>query len=194
MTEKKRFYLTFDGAPNPPGTDNILDVLARHQAPAAFFMEGRRLETEAECARRVLEAGHDIGNHTYNHPTFDTISLRELVEEVERTDEILEAELGIRPTLLRPPFGTLTPESETALLERGYTIVLWSYSIRDWEGPDAGAIAQRLLSQAHGDAIVVFHDRVTWNPDVLDTVIPALRDQGYTFAKISEIANGGVIR
>ena len=80
------------------------------------------------------------------------------------------------------------------MLERGYTIVLWSYSIRDWEGPDAESIAQRLLSQARGEAIVVFHDRVTWNPDVLEIVIPALREQGYTFAKISEIANGGVIR
>lgn len=192
MTEK-RFYLTFDGAPNPPGTDNILQVLARHDAPAAFFMEGRRLETQAGCARRVRDAGHDVGNHTYNHPTFDTISLEECLEEVTRTDDILEAELGQRPTLLRPPFGTLTAETEQALLNRGYTIVLWSYSIRDWEGPDAGAIAQRLLQQARDQAIVVFHDRVPWNPAALDIVIPALRDQGYTFGKISEIANGGVI-
>ncbi|MFW5942713.1 MAG: polysaccharide deacetylase family protein, partial [Chloroflexota bacterium] len=142
---QKRFYLTFDGAPNPPGTDNILQVLARHDVPAAFFMEGRRLETEADCARRVRDAGHDVGNHTYNHPTFDTISLEECLEEVTRTDDILEAKLGRRPTLLRPPFGALTPETEQALLDRGYIIVLWSYSIRDWEGPDAGAIAQRLL-------------------------------------------------
>ncbi|HSM56299.1 MAG TPA: polysaccharide deacetylase family protein [Candidatus Sulfomarinibacteraceae bacterium] len=192
---EKRFYLTFDGAPNPPGTDKILQVLAHHAVPAAFFMEGRRLETEAECARRVRDAGHDVGNHTYNHPTFDAISLAECLEEVTRTDDILEAELGRRPTLLRPPFGILTPATQQVLLERGYTIVLWSVSIRDWEGPDAGAIAQRLLQQVRDGAIVVFHDHVPWNPDALDIVIPALRDQGYTFGRISEIARGsGIIR
>ena len=191
---EKRFYLTFDGAPNPPGTDDLLHTLARHQVPACFFMEGRRLEKEADCARRVLAAGHDVGNHSYTHPRFDEISLEACLEEVERTDAIMAAKLDVRPALFRPPWGKLTPPVEQALLERNYTIVLWSYSIRDWEGPDAEAIAGRLLEQARDGAIVVFHDRVRWNPAALDIVIPELRQRGYAFGRVSEIPGGGVIR
>lgn len=190
----KTFYLSFDGAPNPPGTDNVLAALARHEVKAAFFMEGRRLEDQAECARRVLAAGHDIGNHSYNHPEFDTVPLEVCIEEVEKTDQILFEKLGIQTRLLRPPAGRLTPQVEREFLRRGYDIVLWSYSIKDWIGPAAAAVAERVLSQARDQAIIVFHDRVEWVPQTLDFIIPRLKEQGYQFKKISESGRSGVIR
>jgi len=137
----KAFYLTFDGAPNPPGTDRILDILAKYDVKATFFMEGKRLENNAECARRVLQAGHDIGNHSYNHPNFDSIPLELCLEEVYKTEKILAEKLDLKTKLIRPPAGKLNKGVEKALINLGYTIVLWSYSVRDWEGPDAESIA-----------------------------------------------------
>jgi peptidoglycan-N-acetylglucosamine deacetylase len=197
MTEHqpdKNFFLTFDGAPNPPGTDNILEVLRKHGVKGTFFMEGRRLEDHSECARRVLASGHDVGNHSYNHPEFDKISLEECLDEVRKTEAILFEKIGIKPVLLRPPAGILTSFVEETFLGLGYTLVLWSYSIKDWEGPDSASIASRVLHQARDNAIVVFHDRIPWIPEALEIIIPTLQRAGYSFKKISESGLQGVIR
>lgn len=190
----KSFYLTFDGAPNPPGTDRILEVLAKHDIKATFFMEGKRLEGNRECALRVLRAGHDIGNHSYNHPDFDGIPLELCIEEVRKTDEILLEQLGIKTKLLRPPAGKLTKEVEEALLSLGYTLVLWSFSVKDWDGPDAESIAARTLNQLKNEAVVVFHDHVQWVPDTLEIIIPEIKKRGFSFKKISQHPLPGKIK
>jgi peptidoglycan/xylan/chitin deacetylase (PgdA/CDA1 family) len=190
----KPFYLTFDGAPNPPGTDRILKVLEKHGIKGTFFMEGKRLEKEANCALRVLQAGHDIGNHSYNHPDFSSIPLEACIEEVDKAERILFAKLGIKTRLLRPPAGRLTPEVEKALLNLGYTIVLWSYSVKDWEGPDAQSVAERTLEQLKDGAVVVFHDHVEWVPDTLEIIVPEIKKRGYIFKTISEHPIQGKIK
>jgi peptidoglycan-N-acetylglucosamine deacetylase len=190
----KSFYLTFDGAPNPPGTDNILKLLAEYDVIATFFIEGHRLEHEADCALRVQSAGHDIGNHSYTHPEFDSISVEAACEEIKRADDILQEKLGIRPRICRPPAGKLTPEVEKAIVDLGYTIVLWSYSNRDWETPDVDVLVDRVMSGIRDQAIVVFHDHVPWVPDVLKIIIPAIHSAGYEYKKISDFDATGVIR
>jgi peptidoglycan/xylan/chitin deacetylase (PgdA/CDA1 family) len=190
----KTFYLTFDGSPNPPATDRLLQKLASFNIQASFFMEGFRLGKEAECAKRVLDAGHDVGNHSYHHPQFDEITLQECISEVEMTQEIIFQNLGFYPKLLRPPAGILTAEVEQAFLERGFDIILWSYSVKDWEGPDAASVSRRILDQAFPGAIIACHDKVEWLTQTLDIVIPALLAQGYEFRKLSQIGAHGTIR
>lgn len=157
-------------------------------------MEGHRLEKESDCARRVFDAGHDIGNHSYHHPEFDKISLQECIREVDMTQEIIFKNLGFYPTLLRPPAGILTKEVEDTFLKRGFDIILWSYSVKDWEGPDAKAVSERILSRAIPGAIIACHDKVEWLTQTLDIVVPALSQAGYVFRKISEINCHGTIR
>lgn len=194
VMENKDFYLSFDGSPNPPATDRLLATLERYEVKATFFMEGRRLEKEAGCARRVLAAGHDVGNHSYNHPEFDKISPEECVREVRMTQEIIHRELGFYPGMLRPPAGKITDDMVNTFTGLGFDVVLWSFSVRDWEGPDETAVAERILSQAHPGAIIACHDRVEWLARTLDIVIPALRRQGYVFRRISESGQKGLIR
>lgn len=190
----KPFYLSFDGSPNPPATDRLLNALDFYKVQAAFFMEGRRLENNADCARRVQAAGHVIGNHSYNHPEFDKIPIDECIREVELTQVIIKKELGFYPTFLRPPAGLLTRDVETTFLEKGFNIVLWSYSVRDWEGPDAKSVASRILTQAVPGAIIALHDKTEWLIDILDLIIPALSVEGYEFRKITQINKNGVIK
>ena len=192
--QQKTFYLSFDGSPHPPATDRLLNALDSLNIKAAFFMEGRRLENEADCARRVLAAGHDVGNHSYNHPEFDKIPIAECIKEVELTQAIMHQELGFYPTMLRPPAGLLTKEVEETFLAKGFDIILWSYSVKDWEGPDALAVSKRILDQAFPGAIIACHDKVDWLIDTLDLIVPALRKAGYVFKKISESALHGTIR
>lgn len=194
LKNPKVFYLSFDGSPNSPATDRLLNCLSNYGILATFFMEGRRLETEADCARRVQAAGHDIGNHSYNHPEFDKIPIQECIREVAFTQAIIHKELGFFPTLLRPPAGLLTKEVEETFLALGFDIVLWSYSVRDWEGPDAKSVSQRILSQAVPGAIIALHDHTEWLIEILDIVIPELKKKKYTFRKISESNKVGVIK
>lgn len=192
--EMRSFYLSFDGSPNPPATDTLVQALDSYKIKATFFMEGRRLENEAECARRVQAAGHDIGNHSYNHPEFDKIPIEECIREVDLTQDIIFKNLGFNPKLLRPPAGLLTENVRNTFLERGFDIVLWSYSVRDWEGPDAHSVSRRILSQAHPGAIIALHDKTEWLIEILAIIIPELTRQGYQFKKISDSGKHGLIR
>ncbi len=180
------FFLTFDGAPNPPGTDALLDRLGRYGVKSTFFIEGHRMENEPECARRIVAAGHELGNHTFTHRNIDELSLREVVDEISRTQEIIHNETGIITDQFRPPWGRVTPETTEAILASGHDLVLWNRSVRDWEGPDAGAIADRLLEGVGDGSIVVLHDRVEDNPEVLDRVIPQILEAGYMLRPVSE--------
>jgi peptidoglycan/xylan/chitin deacetylase (PgdA/CDA1 family) len=190
----KSFYLTFDGAPNPPGTDNILAKLDTHDCVATFFMEGHRVAAAADCAARVVAAGHEVGNHSYTHQEFYNLSVDEVRAELQQTDDILEKKLGVCSHFCRPPFGTMTPEIEQAILDWGYTIVLWSYSNRDWETPDVEVLAGRVMDGLRDQAIIVMHDHVPWVPKTLDLIIPAIRSQGYEFKRISEYGQSGILR
>lgn len=178
----KKFFLTFDGAPNPPNTDRILVKLDKHEIKATFFMEGKRLEKEAECGRRVLTAGHAIGNHSYSHPDFSTLTAENQIEEILRARRVIFKILGVETLLVRPPFGILDDAAGEQLRAAGYTIVLWDYSVKDWEGPDARSVADRVLGQLQADeAVIVLHDHVDLNPDVLDIIVPGIKDRGYRF-------------
>lgn len=191
--EDPSFYLTFDGAPNPPGTDAVLRALERHGVRATFFLEGHRLVGEADCARRIVGAGHEIGNHSYSHANLDELGVDEVIDEVLRAREIIHRETGVLTDQFRPPWGRLGPGTTDAILATGHDVVLWNQSVRDWEGPDASAIAKRLLDGLGDGAIVVLHDRVEHNPEVLDLVIPPIKAAGYTFRFTSEAASGEAI-
>jgi peptidoglycan/xylan/chitin deacetylase (PgdA/CDA1 family) len=192
--DERSFYLTFDGAPNPPGTDAVLAVLAAHDVRATFFLEGHRLHEQADCARRIDAAGHQIGNHSYSHANLDQLGVDEVVDEVVRAQEIILGETGVLTDQFRPPWGRLAPGVTEAILATGHDIVLWNHSVRDWEGPDATAIAERLLDGLADGAIVALHDRVAENPDVLDLVIPQIRAAGFTFRLTSESRDSEAIQ
>ncbi|MEW6622077.1 MAG: polysaccharide deacetylase family protein [Bacillota bacterium] len=191
---EKSFYLTFDGAPHAPNTYEILEALEKHGVKATFFMEGRRIENDPQCALAVLTHNHDVGNHSYSHPNFDEISLDACLEEVVKAESVMVKTFGFTPKFFRPPSGILTPESEKLILSRGYHIVLWSYSVKDWLGPDAGAVAQRILDGIMDNGVIVLHDHVQWVPKILDMIIPAIKNQGFLFRKISETSQAGIIR
>jgi peptidoglycan-N-acetylglucosamine deacetylase len=182
----KPFFLTFDGAPNPPGTDRILTMLAAHGVRATFFMEGHRVEKEVECGRRVAAGGHTIGNHTYSHQRFDEMEADVALVDVQRADDALQTHLHVKTNLLRPPWGETPPETEQRLHQAGYHIFGWTISIRDWEGPDAAAVADRIINGAHPNGIVALHDHVDWTAEVVDIVIPRLLLLGYDLRGLDE--------
>lgn len=183
--EEKILHLTFDGAPHPPKTEALLKVLDEFGIKATFFMEGHRLEKEPETARRIIAAGHSVGNHSYSHRDMLDLTLEECIEEIRRTDELIAQELHLQTSLVRPPNGHISDEFADWLRARGKRVVVWNISVKDWTGPDAAAIAERTIGLlTKPEIIMVLHDFVEWNPEALRTIIPEALRLGYTFVPL----------
>jgi peptidoglycan/xylan/chitin deacetylase (PgdA/CDA1 family) len=156
--------LTFDDGPNPAWTPQLLDILASHQVKATFFLVGRFAQAEPALVRRIAEAGHLIGNHSWSHPNLARTSARNVVEELMRTSGALEQIAGTPVRFFRPPYGARRPFVLRTAGNLGMTPVTWNAMTDDWAEPSADRIAQNLKarietnSQRGWASNIVLHD------------------------------------
>jgi peptidoglycan/xylan/chitin deacetylase (PgdA/CDA1 family) len=149
--------LTFDDGPSED-TERILDVLDRLNVRAAFFMVGKHVERLPRVARRVIERGHEVGNHSYSHPIYLYRSGRETRRQLERAQAVIEDATGIRPRLARPPCGVRTPAYFAAARELGLRTVQWDVAGFDWTRRRGPEIAREVLRGARAGSIILLHD------------------------------------
>jgi peptidoglycan-N-acetylglucosamine deacetylase len=160
----RELALTYDDGPNPNWTPRLLDVLAEHKVHATFFMVGRFVKAERDLARRVFEAGHLIGNHSWSHPKLSAASDAQVLEELTRTNDILAQIIGAPIRFFRPPFGARRPYVLKLARQLGLVPVTWNAMTSDWSEPSADKIATSLMNkidrnQRHGYASnIVLHD------------------------------------
>lgn len=152
--------LSFDDGPDPVVTPQILDVLARYQAHATFFVIGKALTTQPDLARRMLAEGHAIGNHSWQHSRWQNFRLFGWhLREIEQCDQAIAAvDGGQRSRLYRPPVGLKRPELARAVWVRGLTLVAWSLHSRDTFTRDPARVARRVLRKIRAGDIVLLHD------------------------------------
>jgi len=155
--------LTFDDGPNDPHTMRLLDVLARHNAKATFFLIGRYVRQRPEIARAVLAAGHEIGNHTFSHPNLVLVSARRLHQELDDCRKAMEDALGTRSTLFRPPFGGRRPSVLRTARALGLSPIMWSVTGYDWNAKSPEAIVDKVVRQIDSRRkpqaeVVLLHD------------------------------------
>jgi peptidoglycan/xylan/chitin deacetylase (PgdA/CDA1 family) len=156
--------LTFDDGPNPAWTPRLLDILARHQVQATFFLVGSFAQAEPALVNRILAAGHLIGNHSWSHPNLALTSARRVEEELTRTSEILEQITGSPIKFFRPPFGFRRPFVLRTAKRLGMIPVLWNAITTDWSEPSSEKITSQLshtidrrIRQGYA-ANIVLHD------------------------------------
>ena len=156
--------LTFDDGPNPTATPDLLDLLARHNVRATFFLIGRYALAEPALARRILAAGHILGNHTMTHPRLPLCSHARITRELSDAQHAIEDTVGAPVRLFRPPHGYRTPFALHTARSLGLTPVAWNIIGNDWKLPTAARIADRVLDRiarqrAHSNAAnIVLHD------------------------------------
>ena len=155
--------LTFDDGPNDPHTMHLLDVLAKHNAKATFFLIGKYVRQRPDIARAIAAAGHEIGNHTDSHPNLILVSAARLRQELADCGKALEDAIGIKVTLFRPPFGGRRPNVLRTARSMGLSPVMWSVTGYDWSAKSADQIVEKVGRQidsrpkAQGE-IVLLHD------------------------------------
>jgi peptidoglycan/xylan/chitin deacetylase (PgdA/CDA1 family) len=180
----KVLYLTFDDGPDPRNTWAILEVLARHNAQATFFVLGRAAQAHPDLVQAELAAGHTVANHTYNHTPLNGISREAFMNEVLGAQEAIGA--GIAPCL-RPPYGSRDANTAGYAAEIGYTVIMWDIDTSDWAQPGVDAISGRLIANARDGGIVLMHDGGgdrSQTVAALDTALTTLAGQGYRFAAL----------
>ena len=140
--------LTFDDGPNPRWTPQLLDLLARFNVRATFFLIGQFAVTQRELVRRTHEAGHLIGNHTWTHPNLFRTDRRQTRKELDETTNRLQQITGTRVRFFRPPFGARRPHTLLIARELGMIPVTWNVIGNDWDAPSTEAIVQRVTRLA----------------------------------------------
>lgn len=181
---KKLIALTFDDGPHPSLTPELLEVLKSKDVVATFFMLGSRVEAHPEIVKQAAIDGHSIASHTYSHYNLAKLSTEELVSEIVRTQEAIKTATGVKPQLMRPPYGAY---NETVLERAEAALIMWSVDTLDWKYRDANIVTQSVLREAEDGAIVLMHDIHPSSVEAVPGIIDGLRDAGYTFVSVDTL-------
>ena len=193
-TTDKVIYLTFDAGFENGNTEPILDALKKHNAKGTFFVVGHYLETAPELIKRMVEEGHCVGNHTYNHPDMSKISNKEsFTKEMQDVETLYEEITGEKMTkFYRPPQGKFSTSNLEMAKELGYHTFFWSLAYVDWyqdDQPTHEAAYDKLLPRIHPGAIVLLHSTSQTNAEIMDELLTKWEEMGYTFGTLEDLVN-----
>ena len=191
-TQEQVLYLTFDAGFENGCTGKILDVLKKHNVPAAFFLVGNYIEKNPDLVQRMVKEGHIVGNHTMHHPDMSKISDKAAFQkELQDLEALYQSVTGQEmPKYYRPPQGTYSEENLRMAKELGYRTVFWSLAYVDWkqnDQPTAEYAFSKLLPRTHNGAVILLHSTSETNAQILDQLLTRWEDQGYRFASIEEL-------
>ncbi|MEM9079964.1 MAG: polysaccharide deacetylase family protein [Verrucomicrobiota bacterium] len=180
--------LTFDDGPHPKNTPRLLDILRQRNIKATFYVIGNSVDSYPEITRRIVAEGHELGNHTYNHPNLTKLSNAGVRKELDRTRDAIVRATGVQPRTMRPPYGALlTRQREMIRSEYGYPTILWDVDPLDWKRPGTSVVRSRILSGTKSGSIVLAHDLHSTTVDAMPSTLDALLNKGFRFITVSQL-------
>jgi peptidoglycan/xylan/chitin deacetylase (PgdA/CDA1 family) len=180
-----RIAITFDDGPNPGITDKVLEELKKRDLRSTFFVIGKRVSENPTLAKKIVEEGHEIANHSYTHPALGKMSDEAVREEISKTQEIIEKTTGQRPVWFRPPYGSFRRSQGHLALQFGLGVALWSVDPRDWARPGEDKIVHIVSSSTQAGAIILLHDLHQQTANCCGRILDNLLEQDFQFTNIS---------
>lgn len=177
--------LTFDDGPDSVATPLILDVLARHQVKATFFVVGSHVAGNEAILQREQREGHEIGNHTWSHPDLSKLSPEGVVDQLQRTQAAIAAAGVPAPRVVRPPYGVIDPMIAS---HNHLTVVRWNVDPADWKFRDPQGIFEHIVTNARPGAVILLHDLYPSTAAAVDMAIQTLKPH-YQFVTASQLLN-----
>ncbi|MEU8379880.1 polysaccharide deacetylase family protein [Streptosporangium sp. NPDC048865] len=178
--------LTFDDGPGTY-TEPLLDILAGHRARATFFVVGRMAFGSGESTlRRMVAEGHELGNHTWNHPQLPLLSQGAIREELGRTQWLVKRATGVTMILMRPPYGLTDSRVAAESRQLGLAQIMWDVDTLDWRDRDPSLVARRATEAGPG-SIVLMHDTHRSTVQAVPRMLEEFADRGYRFVTLSEL-------
>lgn len=180
----KAVALTYDDGPSQY-TSQILDCLARYDARATFFVVGTNVNRYPETLKRAISMGMEIGNHTVSHPRLTNLSPSGVYSEINDNANSVERITGVRPGLVRPPYGSYT-KSNIATANQPF--ILWSIDTLDWKSRNADKVVGEALKNVKDGDIILMHDLYQSTAAATERIVPALASRGFDMVTVSELA------
>ncbi len=200
--ESKTVCLTIDDGPHPESITSILDTLKEQHVPAAFFVVGTRVKRAPELVQRMIDEGHEVGNHTQDHKRLDTLTPEQIGKELDFCETNIEKACGRKATLFRPPGMRFSEAVMDAISTRGFTMVGYNVGAKDFsQTPGNGAVTgnllatlsssgsevvERVMKQVKNGSIILLHDEPN-TAAALPQIIARLRAEGYEFKSVSDM-------
>jgi peptidoglycan/xylan/chitin deacetylase (PgdA/CDA1 family) len=180
--------ITFDDGPSATLTPKLLDLLAARHIKATFFVIGENVAEHPEIVARAAREGHEIANHSWSHPNLAKLSDEAVRRQLWRADDAIKSATGVRPTLLRPPYGSITEREKRWIHDEfGYQIVLWDVDPYDWKRPGPTVVRNRILQETRPGSIVLSHDIHPGTIEAMPSTFDALEAKGFKFVTVSEL-------
>lgn len=184
---EKLVAFSFDAAWGSDDTPDIINILDKYGVKTTFFLVGDWVDKYPECVKALADAGHEVMNHSSSHGHFSKMSTGEIQSDLENCNNKITAITGVKPSLVRCPYGEYDDHVIDAINGIGMTGIQWSVDSLDWKGLSASEITERVLSHVEPGSIVLFHNAAEHTPEALPAIIESLQDNGYTIVPISEI-------
>ncbi len=184
VPKTKKIAVTFDDGPNGSTTPHVLEILDKFNAKATFYMIGSKVKYNQNIVRQVHERGHQIGNHTMNHPDLTTLGQSQIKQEFDETNDLIQQAIGEKPSTFRPPYGS-TNASVNQMTDM--KPVLWTIDTEDWKSHDPQAILEVVKANHQDGGIVLMHDIHKTTVDSLVDVLTFLSNEGYEFVTVDEV-------
>lgn len=175
---------TFDDGPYAPVDSRILDVLETYGGRATFFVVGNRIHDYPSDIKRMAELGCEIGNHTYEHKNLEKLDAAAVSYQIESTNDAVEAITGIRPRLVRVPYGAFKGQVTTMV---HYPIIQWNVDTDDWKSKNKDQVVKAILAHAKDGNIILMHDLYKSTAEAFEEAVPLLVDQGFKLVTVSEL-------
>lgn len=188
-TEDKKIALTFDAAWGNEDTEEILEILEKHNLHVTFFMTGGWVENYPDDVKAILAAGHDLGNHSENHKNMSQLSDEEKKEEIMKVHEKVKEITGYDMFLFRPPYGDYDNAVVDVSLDCGYYAIQWDVDSLDWQNKGIDSIIETVTEHKNlgNGSIVLCHNGAEYTAAALDTLIDTLEEEGYEIVPLSEL-------
>ncbi|GHH09681.1 polysaccharide deacetylase family protein [Streptomyces lanatus] len=180
----KCIALTFDDGPAAPETATLLTYLAQYKARATFFTTGQNVAAHPELVRAEAKAGHEVGNHSWNHPDLTKLTPEQIASQLGRTNAAIKSATGKEPTLFRPPYGAINSTVRSAT---GLSPVLWDVDTEDWKYRDAAKVARTVIAKAGRNDVVLLHDIHPTSVAAVPEILRTLTAGGYRFVTVSHL-------
>ena len=180
--------MTFDDGPSAALTPKLLDLLAARHIKATFFVIGENVAEYPEIVARAAREGHEIASHSWSHPNLGKMSQEGVRSQLRRTDDAIKSAIGKSPTLLRPPYGSITEREKRWIHDEfGYDIILWDVDPLDWKRPGPAVVRNRILKETRPGSIVLSHDIHPGTVEAMPSTFDELEAKGFKFVTVSEL-------
>lgn len=186
-TEEKKIAITINCAWNADDIDKILETLEKQQVKTTFFMVGDWIEKNEESAKKIFAAGHELANHSYNHPHINNLNYDKNIEQIKKCSELIQKITGKPSTLYRGPYGEYNDTVLQAAKDLKHTTIQWSIDSLDYKSLTGEQMWERIEPKLQNGSIILMHNGTENTANSLNDIITNIKNKGFTIVPVSEL-------